>query len=149
MISHDIFICCSLKIHEFSKSASSCWSEADDLGDPKQQRGIHDTSVVHQRIVAIFSRFRNLSALMWRPMSQHLFFCEVPSPLATVPRTPDSPRQIHRCPYFRVSDFTLSSKPRPPQDERFDNVIMALILINCCTFILEDPLVPEPPPPVT
>ena len=31
------------------------------------------------------------------------FFCQVPPLLATVPRNPDGPRQIHRCPYFLLS----------------------------------------------
>ena len=32
------------------------------------------------------------------------FFCQVPPLLATVPRNPDGPRQIHRFPYTRYQD---------------------------------------------
>ena len=51
-------------------------------------------------------------------------FCQVPPLLATVPRNPDGPRQIHRFPYFLLSDFSLvgqrlpvGSPPAPEEGE--------------------------------
>ena len=40
-------------------------------------------------------------------------FCQVPPLMATVPRNPDGLRQIHRFPYFLVSDFSLSGQRLP------------------------------------
>ena len=43
------------------------------------------------------------------PSPATLFFGQVPPVLATVPRHPDGPRQIHRFPSFLLSDFRLSA----------------------------------------
>ena len=41
------------------------------------------------------------------------FFNQVPPLLASVPRNPDGPRQIHRFPHFLIADFSLSGQRLP------------------------------------
>ena len=42
-----------------------------------------------------------------------LFLGQVPPLLASVPRNPDGPRQIHRFPHFLIADFSLSGQRLP------------------------------------